>query len=105
MRETDGQVGSRSAIAGGTTTIVPFAPQQRTQPSLLAALEEAQSKARDNCYCDYGLHLLVGNPTAQALSELPILKQQHGISSLKIYMTYTALQLRDDQILSVLLGA
>ena len=44
------------------------------------------------------------NPSEQALSELGLLKEQ-GITSLKIYMTYAALQLRDDQILSVLLKA
>ncbi|KAG9497355.1 hypothetical protein J7337_010215 [Fusarium musae] len=95
------ETGTRSAIAGGCTTIVCFAPQQRHEPSLLKPLADAHDKARGNTYCDYGFHLLVSNPTETALSELGMLKAE-GVTSLKIYMTYEALQLRDDQILSVL---
>lgn len=97
--------GTRSAIAGGCTTIVPFAPQQKHELSILQALTKTHERARGNCYCDYGFHLLVGNPSEQALAELDAMPTEHGITSLKIYMTYTALQLRDDQILSVLLKA
>ncbi|KAF5588773.1 DAL1-Allantoinase [Fusarium pseudocircinatum] len=93
--------GTRSAIAGGCTTIVCFAPQQRHESSLLKPLADVHEKARGNTYCDYGFHLLISNPTDTALSELGMLKAE-GVTSLKIYMTYEALQLRDDQILSVL---
>ncbi|CAK7201758.1 hypothetical protein SEUCBS139899_004472 [Sporothrix eucalyptigena] len=95
------ETGTRSAIAGGTTTLVAFAPQQRHEPSLITALDAAHSLARDNCYCDYGFHLLVGNASEQALSEVAKLPER-GVTSLKIYMTYEALQLRDHEILSVL---
>ncbi|KAK3313100.1 putative allantoinase [Apodospora peruviana] len=99
------ETGTRSAIAGGCTTIIGFAPQQRSEPSLLRALAETHERARDNSYCDYGFHLLMGNPSEQALAELVSLRDEEGVTSLKIYMTYAALQLRDDQILSVLLKA
>ena len=82
-----------------------FAPQQKQEPSLLKAFDETKARARGNSYCDYGLHLLCANPSRQALSELKALKEDEGVSSVKIYMTYDALQLRDDQILSVLLHA
>ncbi|CAK7272324.1 hypothetical protein SEPCBS119000_005062 [Sporothrix epigloea] len=98
------ETGTRSAIAGGTTTIVAFAPQQRTEPSLLAALDAAHVLARDNCYSDYGFHLLVGNAGEQALSEIARLPER-GVTSLKIFMTYEALQLCDRDILSVLAEA
>ncbi|KAH9906172.1 D-hydantoinase [Xylariomycetidae sp. FL2044] len=97
--------GTRSAIAGGNTTIVPFAPQQKHVDSVLTALSAAHDLARDNCYCDYGFHLLVANPCARALSEFAQLAGDEGVTSLKIYMTYEALQLRDNEILSVLLEA
>ncbi|KAK7757375.1 hypothetical protein SLS62_000387 [Diatrype stigma] len=97
--------GTRSAIAGGNTTIVAFAPQQKHVDSVLTALADAHALAKDNCYCDYGFHLLVGNPSPTALSEFPRLAQSEGVTSLKIYMTYVALQLRDNEILSVLLAA
>lgn len=97
--------GTRSAIAGGTTTVVAFAPQQKHVESLLSALDATHKLAAGNCYCDYGFHLLVSNPNPTALAELKSLKEDEGVTSLKIYMTYTALQLRDNEILSVLLAA
>lgn len=100
----DCYLGTRSAVAGGTTTIIAFAPQAKKDVSLLVALDEAQGKAKDTTYCDYSLHLIVANPTRQALDEFSILRER-GISSVKIYMTYEALQLRDNQILDVLLQA
>lgn len=97
--------GTRSAIAGGCTTVVAFAPLQKQAASPLAAVEATHRLAHGNCYCDYGFHLLLGNAHPRALAELPALKAEHGITSLKIYMTYQALQLRDGDILSVLLAA
>lgn len=47
----------------------------------------------------------MSNPNPTALAELKNLKEDEGVTSLKIYMTYTALQLRDNEILSVLLAA
>jgi dihydropyrimidinase len=96
--------GSRSAVAGGCTTIVSFAPLQKQAESPLEAIEATHTLARGNCYCDYGFHLLMGNAGPKALEEIQLLKQ-HGITSLKIYMTYQALQLRDGEILSVFLAA
>ena len=98
------ETGSRSAICGGTTTIVPFAPQGIEADDLLSALDVAQMKAQGNCYTDYGLHLIVANPSEKALSEFPVLRER-GVSSLKIYMTYAALKLDDGQILDVLLAS
>ncbi|KAH8701583.1 aminohydrolase [Talaromyces proteolyticus] len=100
----DYATGTKSAIAGGTTTIISFAPQDKSQSSLLGALDETSIKAANQAYCDYSFHLLVSNPTSQALDEFSILRER-GISSIKIYMTYEALQLRDNQILDVLLKA
>lgn len=97
-------LGTRSAICGGTTTVITFAPQSKADPSLLKVLEDTHIKAKNNCYADYSFHLLVANPTPSALSELPALRAA-GISSLKIYMTYEALQLHDNEILDVLLSA
>lgn len=81
-----------------------FAPQKKTDPSLLQVLASTHKLAEGNSYSDYGFHLLVSNPTKDVLGEFPELRKQ-GISSLKIYMTYEALQLRDHQILDVLLEA
>ena len=98
------ETGTRSAVAGGTTTVVVFAPQSKKDDSLLEVLEATHKRASGNCYADYSFHMLVSNPCELALSQFPLLRSR-GISSLKIYMTYAALQLRDDQILDVLLAS
>lgn len=99
------ETGTRSAIAGGTTSIVAFAPQQKHQDSILESLRSAQKLASKSCYCDYGMHVIVSNPSPTAISEFKQLAHEEGVTSLKIYMTYAALQLRDNEILEVLLAA
>lgn len=96
--------GSRSAICGGTTTMITFAPQQKAEDTLLSTLAVSHEKAALNSYIDYSFHLLVSNPSTTALSEFKVLRER-GISSLKIYMTYAALQLDDGQTLDILLEA
>ena len=61
-------------------------------------------KAEKNCFADYSFHMLLSNASPSVLKEFPTLRER-GISSLKIYMTYEALQLRDNEILDVLLAA
>jgi dihydropyrimidinase len=78
---------------------------QKTASSALEAVKSTHALASDNCYCDYSFHLLMGNAKPEALSEFKQLKEVEGITSIKIYMTYEALQLRDGEILSVLLAA
>ncbi|EHA18159.1 hypothetical protein ASPNIDRAFT_176386, partial [Aspergillus niger ATCC 1015] len=94
--------GSRSAIAGGTTSIIAFAPQDKSDPSLVKALEKAQKKADNAAYCDYSLHLMISNPSREVLDEFSILRER-GVSSAKIFMTYESLQLRDSQVMDVLM--
>lgn len=84
--------------------MVPFAPQKKSEDTLLDTLYATHEKAKDNCYIDYSFHLLVGNPSENALSEFKTLREE-GITSLKIYMTYEALKLNDGEILDVLLEA
>ena len=93
-------VGTRSAIAGGTTTIITFAPQSKTEPSLLAALAETHALAESNCYSDYSFHALCTNAGPTAISEFSSLRAA-GISSLKFFMAFEDLQLHDDEILDV----
>lgn len=71
---------------------------------MLAALAATHQIADRQCYSDYSFHLICSNAGPTAISEFPALLKA-GISSLKIYMTYEALQLKDDEILDVLLEA
>jgi dihydropyrimidinase len=90
-----------SAAFGGTTTIIPFAAQHRGH-ALPKVVADYADCARDKAVIDYGFHLIVSDPTEQALKvDLPrIIKD--GITSFKIFMTYDAMKLDDYQLLDVL---
>ncbi len=93
--------GTRSAACGGTTTVIPFAAQQRGQ-SLRAAVEDYHRRADGKAGIDYAFHLIVSDPTPQVLGEeLPALIGE-GYTSFKVYMTYDDLKLSDRQILEVM---
>jgi dihydropyrimidinase len=93
--------GTRSAACGGTTTVIPFACQMRDS-SLQDAVDDYHRRAAGKATIDYAFHLIVSDPTPNALDEeLPRLIGQ-GYTSFKIYMTYDDLKLDDRQILDVL---
>ncbi len=100
----DFETGTRSAAAGGTTCIVPFAAQRRGE-SLRQVVETYHARAAGKAIVDYAFHLIVTDPTEQVLGqELPGLIED-GYTSFKIYMTYDALKLDDREILAVLATA
>ena len=93
--------GTRSAACGGTTTVIPFAAQQKGQ-SLRAAVADYHHRAEGRAHVDYAFHLIVSDPTPEVLNEeLPALIAE-GYTSFKVYMTYDDLKLDDGQILDVL---
>jgi len=95
---------TRAAACGGTTTIVPFAHQQRGKP-LRHAVDAYHARAEGKAIVDYAFHILMSDPSDQALGqELPALAAD-GYTSIKIYMTYEGLKLDDRQILNVLAAA
>ena len=93
--------GTRSALAGGTTTVIPFALQIRGR-GLREAVDEYRGRAEGNALVDYAVHMIVVDPSEQVLGqELPGLIRD-GYTSFKIYMTYDDLKLNDREILDVL---
>lgn len=95
--------GSRSAIAGGTTTMIAFASQERDDISLYPELENYHQQSQGQSYCDYGFHFILTNPTKKILeNELPHLAKDEGITSVKLYMTYETKKLGDRQVLDIL---
>ncbi len=97
----DFDTGTRSAACGGTTTVIPFAAQEKGH-SLQAAVDDYHRRAQGKAHVDYAFHLIVSDPTPQVLEhELPALIAS-GYTSFKIYMTYDDLKLDDGQILDVL---
>lgn len=92
--------GSRSAIAGGNTTVIPFALQPRGA-SLRTSVVDYHKEADGKSYCDYGFHLIISDPSPSVLGqELPALVDD-GYSSFKVFMTYDDLVLNDRQLLEV----
>ncbi len=93
--------GTRSAICGGTTTVLPFALQQRGE-SLREVVKAYHAQADGNCHADVSFHLIVTDPTPQVLGqELPALVAD-GYTSFKVFMTYENLRLNDREILDTL---
>ncbi|GFZ47066.1 5,6-dihydropyrimidine amidohydrolase [Saitozyma sp. JCM 24511] len=103
----DFMTGSRSAICGGTTTIIAFAQQNRWEESLLEVVEAYDRGASETgCFSDYGYHIIITRPDVEMLKrELPVLVNEWGITSCKLFMTYTAMQLRDNELLDVMYEA
>ena len=104
MCADDYHSGTVSAVCGGTTTVLSFAVQGRgaSPREVVAAYHEA---AGPKAVSDYGFHLIVSDPTPQALeTEIPQLVDE-GVVSFKIYMTYDLVRLDDRQFLDVLAAA
>ncbi|MCU0647430.1 MAG: dihydropyrimidinase [Gemmatimonadaceae bacterium] len=92
---------SRSAAAGGTTTVLAHVAQHRGQSLRTVTAEYAARAARD-VIIDYAFHLIVSDPTPTVLEEeLPALIAQ-GHRSLKLFMTYEKIRLTDAQLLAVM---
>ena len=97
----DFESGTRSAVFGGNTTVLPFCLQEKGQ-GLRAAVQAYHALSKGQCYADYGFHLIVSEPTPQVLGQdLPALIKD-GYSSFKVFMTYEGLALTDEQILKVM---
>lgn len=88
--------GSRAALRGGTTTVIDFACPNKGE-SLKHGLELWHQKADGKTYCDYGFHMTIDDWNASIESELPDMFSA-GISSFKMYLTYPAMMIGDQNI-------
>ncbi|HEX3208836.1 MAG TPA: hypothetical protein VHQ91_05630, partial [Geminicoccaceae bacterium] len=95
----DFESGTVSAAFGGTTTVIPFAAQHHGQ-SMREVVADYRERAR-KAVIDHAFHMIVSDPSADVLAELPALIRD-GYSSLKLFMTYPLLRLDDGQILDLL---
>lgn len=68
------------------------------------ALAAYHKKATGNAFCDYGIHMILTNPTEEVLAtEMPKLIEKEGISSIKLYMTYQPLKLGDADLFNIMM--
>ncbi|GJD54026.1 D-hydantoinase [Methylobacterium crusticola] len=94
------ETGTRSAIAGDNTTVIPFALQPRGA-SLRGSVVDYHEEADGQSFCDYGFHLIITDPTPSVLAqELPALVDD-GYTSFKVFRTYDDMALNDRQLLEV----
>lgn len=104
---------TRSAVAGGTTTVIAFASQDLslTGPDALSQSVRNTTELYSNqkLYCDYGLHLILARIEGTGTESRDILDQQlknvHddcGVSSIKVFMTYPGLQMSDYNVLNAM---
>ncbi|MDA0679708.1 MAG: dihydropyrimidinase [Proteobacteria bacterium] len=89
------ETGTKSAAFGGTTTILDFAQQFKGE-SPKAALDRRLASAEPQCCIDYGFHSILTDVSKSALSELPDLVNNDGVSSVKLYMAYPDVLMVDD---------
>jgi len=90
-----------SAAHGGTTTVVPFAAQQRGD-SVTEVVKNYRALADEKAVIDYHFHIIVTDPTEKVLEEeLPPLIAE-GFRSLKVFLTYEKVRIDDYQMLDVL---
>ncbi|SHJ86359.1 dihydropyrimidinase [Roseomonas rosea] len=101
-QEESWESASRSALAGGTTSVVAHTPQFKG--GLLVEQHRAARARAAHAMIDYGFHQIIADPSDAALSEIPALVAD-GVGSLKAFMTYDALHLDDAAFLRVLQAA
>ena len=91
---------ARSAFAGGTTTLIPFAPQFKGE-TIAAHAEDYRARAARSPI-DYALHQIVTDPTDDVLNIELKSVIEGGVRSLKMFLTYDPFHVTDGEYLRVL---
>ena len=93
--------GTRSALAGGTTTVLDFATQFQGE-SLTQGLQRWHKKARGQAVTDYGFHLAMTQWRPEFADEMAEIVEA-GVTSFKMYMAYRdSMMVEDDEIYAAL---
>jgi len=93
----DFESGTKAALAGGTTTILDYATQNKGE-SLREALKKQHQKAKDICYCDYGFHMGITDWNDKVSDEMEDMIKE-GVTSFKLYMAYKKTLQVDDAVI------
>ena len=97
----DFETGSAAAVCGGTTMVIDFACPNKGE-TLGYGLSLWHKKADGRTSCDYGFHMTIDDWNEGIRAEIPQMFEA-GISSFKMYMTYPAMMIGDQDLFSVLL--
>ena len=97
----DFETGSAAAVCGGTTMVIDFACPNKGE-TLGYGLSLWHKKAGGRTSCDYGFHMTIDDWNEGIRAEIPQMLEA-GISSFKMYMTYPAMMIGDQDLFSALL--
>ena len=93
--------GTRSALAGGTTTVLDFATQFHGE-TLMEGLGRWHKKAGGQAVTDYGFHLAMTQWQPEFADEMAQIVEA-GVTSFKMYMAYRdSMMVQDDEIYAAL---
>ena len=94
---------SNAAIAGGTTTIVDFANQEKGKSLTESIKNYMEEKVSGKAMCDYGFHGVVFDPSESLFKEIPKLPEI-GVPTLKLFMAYKGMpyHCNDDSVFKAL---
>ena len=96
----DFYTGSRAALRGGTTPVIDFACPNKGE-TLHHGLELWHQKADGRTFCDYGFHMTIDDWNEDIEREIDDMYAA-GISSFKMYMTYPAMMIGDQDMFCAL---
>ena len=97
----DFATGSRAAIRGGTTMVIDFSAPDKGD-TLHYGLDRWHKKADGKTSCDYGFHMTIDDWNDTIRREVGEMMEE-GVSSFKMYMTYPAMMIPEDQMYESLL--
>jgi len=96
----DFTTGGEGALAGGITSHIDFAFQYKGE-TLQQAVDNWHARAEGRAVIDYGFHVAITDLRPDTRDEIPRMVEA-GYSSFKVFMTYPALVVFDDDLLEIL---
>ena len=98
----DFYVGTKAALAGGTTMIIDFVIPQKGEP-LREAYQKWRNWADEKVCCDYSFHMAITYWNESVREQMKtICSDEIGINSFKMFMAYKdVMMLRDNEMIEV----